>query len=136
MAFYYPRDSDQLDAFYRGEMTSRRLRVLIERLPSESATMTALRNAMSPEEYEEQSQKGEPEKGRWSQLEQLMATAVDALRDLQYITVIASGDGKGKKPKRPQPMRRPGVGGAKPREALTEAHANFLFNMINGDGAA
>jgi len=136
LAFYYHRDSDQLAAYYRGEMTSRRLRVLIERLPAESATMTALRNAMTAEEYEEQAQKGEPEKGRWSQAEQLLAGISDALRDLQYITVIASGDGKGKKPKRPQPMRRPGVGGAKPREALTDAHADFLFKMINGDGAA
>lgn len=117
-------------------MTSRRLRVLIERLPSESATMTALRNAMTPEEREKQAQKGEPEKGRWSQLEQLMATAVDALRDLQYITVVANSDGKGRKPKQPEPLRRPGVGGSKKREALTDAHANFLFNMINGDGAA
>lgn len=98
--------------------------------------MTALRNAMPPEELEKQSQDGEPEKGRWSQSEQLLAALVDGLRDLQYITVVANSDGKGQKPKRPEPMRRPGVGGPKPREALTDEHAQFLFNMINGGAAS
>lgn len=96
--------------------------------------MTALRNAMPPEELEKQSQDGEPEKGRWSQTEQLLAALVDGVRDLQYITVVANSDGKGQ-PKRPEPMRRPGVGGPKKREALTEEHAEFLFNMISGSAA-
>ncbi|MGW6741629.1 hypothetical protein ACWGDX_13035 [Streptomyces sp. NPDC055025] len=117
-------------------MTVRRLRVLIERLPPESATMTALRNAMTAEEHEQLARKGEPEKGRWSQIEQLLAGISDGLRDLQYITVVANSDGKGRKPKRPEPMRRPGVGTSKAREALTDEHANFLFNMINGGGAS
>lgn len=94
--------------------------------------MTALRNAMSAEDFEKQSQDGEPEKGRWSQQEQLLAGISDALRDLQYITVVANSDGKGRRPKRPEPMRRPGVGAPKKREALTDAHAEFLFKMING----
>lgn len=116
----------------------RRLRVLIQRLPPESATMTALRVAMSAEEYEEQARSGEPEKGRWSMDQQLLAGISDALQDLQYITVVANSDGKGRRPKRPEPMRRPGVGAGAPkrRETLTDTHADFLFSMINGGGAA
>ncbi|MEU1434076.1 hypothetical protein ABZ438_08245 [Streptomyces sp. NPDC005786] len=119
-------------------MTSRRLRVLIQRLPPESATMTALRNALTPEEYAEQAQNGEPEKGRWSMDQHLLAGISDALRDLQYITVVANSDGKGRKPTRPEPMRRPGVGAGVPkkREQLTDQHADFLFNMLNPDGGA
>lgn len=98
--------------------------------------MTALRNAMTPEEYEEQAQKGKPEDGRWSMVEQLLAGLTDAVRELQYITVVANSDGKGRKPKRPEPMRRPGVGVPQPREELTDQHAQFLFDMINGGGAA
>lgn len=116
-------------------MTWRQLRVLIQHLPPESATMTGLRNAMPAEEYEQQAQGAEPEKGRWSMDQQLLAGISDALRDLQYITVVANSDGKGRKPKRPEPMRRPGVGGSKKREALTDQHANFLFDMINGGAA-
>lgn len=97
--------------------------------------MTALRNAMPAEELEKQSQGGEPEKGRWSMDQQLLAGISDALRDLQYITVVANSDGKGQKPQRPEPMRRPGVGGPKKREALTSEHAEFLFNMISGGAA-
>jgi hypothetical protein len=100
--------------------------------------MTALRNALTPEEYEEQAKNGTPEKGAWSMDQQLLAGISDAVRDLQYITVVANSDGKGQKPKRPEPMRRPGVGAAvpKPRESLTDEHAAFLFNLLNPEGAA
>lgn len=116
-------------------MTWRQLRVLVTHLPPESHTMTALRNAMPPEELEAQSKDGEPEKGRWSMDQQLLASIADGVRDLQYITVVANSDGKGQKPARPEPMRRPGVGGPKKREALTSEHAEFLFNMISGGAA-
>ena len=97
--------------------------------------MTAIRNAMPPEEYEDQARTVEPEKGRWSIDQQLLAGISDALRDLQYLTVVANSDGKGHKPKRPEPMRRPGVGVPKRQERLTDAHADFLFQMINGGSA-
>lgn len=116
-------------------MTPRRLGVLLQHLPPESHTKTALRNAMTPEEYEEQARKGEPEKGRWSMDQQLLAMIADGLKDLQYITVVANSDGKGRKPQRPEPIRRPGAGGPKKQQALTDKHADFLFNMINGGSA-
>lgn len=119
-------------------MSWRQVRVLIQHLPPESATMTSLRNALTPEEYEEQAKNGKPEQARWSVVEQLLAGITDAVRELQYITVVANSDGKGRKPTRPEPMRRPGVGAGVPkkREQLTDQHADFLFKMLNPDGAA
>lgn len=116
-------------------MTPRRLRVLIERLPPESATMTALRNGLSAEEYEKQARNGKPEEGRWSMAEQLLAGITDALRELQYILVVANSDGKGRKPRRPEPIRRPGVTPKKSRQPMPDAAAERLFQLINGGAA-
>lgn len=116
-------------------MTWRQLRVLIQHLPPESATMTALRNAMTAEEYEEQARKGRPEEGRWSMTEQLLAGITDSLHQLEYILVAVNSDGKGRKPKRPEPMRRPGVGAPKKAAALTDRGAETLFKLINGGAA-
>ncbi|MCX5158077.1 hypothetical protein OOK39_02015 [Streptomyces sp. NBC_00264] len=116
-------------------MTWRQLRVLIQHLPPESATMTALRNAMTPEEYEAQARKGRPEEGQWSMTEQLLAGITDSLHQLEYILVVTNGDGKGRKPKRPEPMRRPGVA-PKQTGGLTDRGAETLFRLINGGSAA
>lgn len=97
--------------------------------------MTALRNALTPEEYEQQARGGKPEEGRWSMVEQLLAGIADSLHQLEYILVLANSDGKGRKPKRPQPMRRPGVGGGKKPDELTDKGREFLFQLINGGAA-
>lgn len=115
-------------------MTWRQLRVLIQHLPPESHTMTALRNGLTPEELEEQGRNGQPEKGRWSMTEQLLAGVTDSLRSLEYILTVANSSGKGPKPKRPEPMRRPGVAGKKPA-ALSTPAAEVLFRLINGGAA-
>lgn len=116
-------------------MTWRQLRVLIQHLPPESATMTALRNAMTAEEYEKQSRRGKPEEGRWSMEEQLLAGITDSLRRLEYILIAVNHDGKGRKPRRPEPMRRPGVGEPAKAAALTDRGAETLFKLINGGAA-
>ncbi|MFJ7998935.1 hypothetical protein ACIQ7D_17565 [Streptomyces sp. NPDC096310] len=112
------------------------MRVLVQHLPPESATTTALRNAMTPEEYEAQAEKGEPEKGRWSQTEQLLAGITDSLRTLEYILIRVNSDGKGRKPKRPEPIRRPGATSKPAREPMSEAASQRLFEIINGGSAA
>lgn len=113
-------------------MSWRRLRVLIQHLPPESATWTALRNAMPEEELAEQADKGEPEKGRWSQLEQLMAGLLDATRRVEYVLILANSDSKAKKPDPPEPVRRPGAKPHRPKIAITDEGAEFLFQLING----
>ena len=112
-------------------MTWRQLRVLIQNLPGESATMTALRNALTDEELAAQADKGEPEKGRWSQSEQLLATAVDALRRVEYVLRCANSEKKDH-PDPPEPLRRPGAGPKATKKRLSEARAQTLLQLING----
>jgi len=103
--------------------------VLIQHLPPESATWTALRNAMSDEELAEQADKGEPEKGRWSQTEQLLASALDAIRRVEYVLICANTEKKSQRPEVPKPTPRPGAKPLKPKVQLSEATADFLFKL-------
>lgn len=116
-------------------MTSRRLRVLIQGLPSDSATLTALRNELSDEELDRQADQGEPEKGRWSQADLLLASAVDALRRVEYVLICANSDGKSRNPPPPEPVARPGAKPRRTKPTLTEAGASKLFELINGGAA-
>ncbi|MCX4816778.1 hypothetical protein OG601_47520 [Streptomyces sp. NBC_01239] len=110
-------------------MTWRRLRVLIQHLPPESATWTALRNSLSDEELAEQADKGEPEKGRWSQQEQLTAALLDATRRVEYVLICANTESKAKLPKTPEPVPRPGAKPPRPKTQLSLASAEFLFQL-------
>lgn len=116
-------------------MSWRRLRVLIQHLPPESATMTALRNGLTDEELAAQAEAGEPEKARWSQMEQLMASVYDRLGHITYVLLLANHSGKGKKPDPPEPLPRPGAKPVQPRPRLTDRGAEFLFDLINGGHA-
>jgi hypothetical protein len=117
-------------------MSWRRLRVLIQNLPAESATWTALRNALTPEEIAEQAGKGEPEKGRWSQTDQLLASMVDALRRVEWVLWVVNIEKKSQRPDPPEPMRRPGAGPKpKKRARLTENSADTLFKLLQGGAA-
>lgn len=111
-------------------MSWRRLRVLIQHLPPESATWTALRNALTPEELAEQAGKGEPEKGRWSQVEQLLAMVADRVARLEYVLVSVNTEKKSQRPKAPEPIRRPGSESVKAKPKLTDAQASHLFEML------
>lgn len=116
-------------------MTSRRLRVLIQGLPPQSATLTALRNALPEEELAEQAEAGEPEKARWSQTELLLASAIDALRRVEYVLICANSDPKKSRPSPPEPIARPGVKARPHKRALTDVAASKLFELINGGAA-
>lgn len=97
--------------------------------------MTALRNAMSDEELAEQAEAGEPEKARWSQLEQLTALNADLLKQVIYVLICANTESKSKRPKPPEPIARPGAKPPKPKPKLSENSANILFDLINGGAA-
>jgi hypothetical protein len=116
-------------------MTWRQLRVLIQHLPPESATWTALRNALSPEEIAEQVERGEPESGQWSQLEQLVAMVADRVARLEWVLWVVNIEHKSKRPDPPEPIRRPGGKPAKRKARLTEGSADRLFQLLNGGAA-
>ena len=116
-------------------MSWRRLRVLIQHLPPESATWTALRNAMPEADLSAQADRGEPEKGRWSQLEQLVAANLDAIRRLEWVLICVNTEKKSQRPDPPEPMRRPGAGPRKKTAKLTDKSANKLFELLQGGAA-
>jgi hypothetical protein len=113
-------------------MTLRRLRVLLERLPPESATMTAIRNAAPA-----LPKGGDSAKAPWSALEVLVGTLVNEHRLWRYEQTLRN-TGKGQsKPKEPEMIRMPGDdkpkdGKGQPRPALTPDQADWLFRHING----
>ncbi|MFD3568435.1 hypothetical protein [Streptomyces sp. NPDC058667] len=109
---------------------------MIQHLPPESSTMTALRNNLSDEELAAQADEGEPEKGRWSQDQQLMAASYDVLRRIEHVLICVNTEKKTAWPARPEPMRRPGAAPKKAqRPTLTQSNADRLFSLINGGAA-
>lgn len=110
--------------------------MFIEHLPSESATKTAMRNAIPEAELERLAEKGEPEKAAWSHQEQLLAAVVDALRRVEYILILANSDKGSRKPKAPEQVPRPGVRQQRKKVApITDSGAERLFKLINGGAA-
>ncbi|QES03577.1 hypothetical protein DEJ43_10665 [Streptomyces venezuelae ATCC 10712] len=98
--------------------------------------MTALRNALTPEELEAQADEGQPEKGRWSQDQQLLASCYDALRRIEHVLICVNTEKKAAWPARPEPLRRPGAAPKKAKTArLTQSNADRLFSLINGGAA-
>ena len=114
VARYWPGRS--LLELYRGEMSWRELRVFLRYLPAESATARAVRGST-------------PDEDAWTLDRQLLASAVDAIRENTFATVKLGGD-----PKRtgrlrpPDPIPRPGVDSKK---------SNVIrFGGRHGSGAA
>ncbi|GAA1064674.1 hypothetical protein GCM10009574_022870 [Streptomyces asiaticus] len=83
----------------------RRLRILIEHLPPESATKTALRNATDPDDLKRASADSRPDQGQWSGVEMLLASLLDAVRQNTAATMAAAGA----KPPEFEPTPRPGI---------------------------
>lgn len=89
---------------------------------------------MTAEELAKQAESGEPEKGRWSQEEQLLATAVDAIRRVEWVLQCVNIEKQSERPDAPEPMRRPGAGPrkAKTKAQLTEKSADTLLKLLQG----
>ncbi|GAA1766231.1 hypothetical protein [Streptomonospora arabica] len=80
LARYYPRDADQFEAFCRGDMTIRRLHVLVSRLPKGSATYAV--------------RAGGRDRADWDELVELTAKAVEAQREANLLYQQANVDDK------------------------------------------
>jgi hypothetical protein len=83
---------DLLD-HYRGRLTARRLRVLIQHLPVESALVRALHG----------------EEAQWGLTEHLLASAVDQLAAGNWMFATVHTPEDGSPPRRPEPVPRPGL---------------------------
>lgn len=115
-----------------GRRTWSWLRVLLQHLPPESNTMTALRNELSDEELAEQAEKGKPENGRWSQTDQLIAMVADRVGALHHVYASTHSS---RKHKPPEPIRRPGAKAAHGKQKLSDEQFTTLAQMLNGGAA-
>lgn len=106
-----------------GFLTWRKLGVLIKHLPPESATMTALRNAVPAELLARESADADPGRAPWSHTQMLVAAQLDTLRLILHVLIAANG---GKPGEPPAPIRRPGIAGEKKRRRLTAAERRQL----------
>jgi len=114
VARYWPGRS--LLELYRGEMSWRELRVFLRHLPPDSATARAVRGSS-------------PEEEAWTLDRQLLASAVDAIREGTFAAVKLHGDPKRTaRLQRPDPIPRPGV---QPRQSNV-----IRFGGRHGSGAA
>jgi hypothetical protein len=129
---YYRTDLRDLWRPGGGEskLTWRRLRVLIDALPGESATKTATRDELSDAELVELSKQVKAH-GAWSHSEYLLAQ----IADLLSWVIFAEYHSQGGKPKPPEPLSRPGVVGKKSR-ALSDEGREYLRKLRANRGAA
>ena len=111
----------------RQKLTWRKLGVLVDHLPPESATITGVRASMTDEELDERSEGGDPAKGRWSSTEMLLAGLIDEVRRFEHIYVSAHVK-QGQAGKPPEPLPRPGVsrGPRRRRSRLTDEQRRKL----------
>lgn len=102
---------------WTGELSWRRLGVLVKFLPPESATKTALRNETPLDSIRKAA--ADSDYGPWSQTDMLLAAVIDLLAWLKWAKTKDGSEGKNA----PEPYPRPGVA----RKAATAA------NVVNLD---
>jgi hypothetical protein len=91
-----------------GGLTYRRVRVLLDRLPPESATKTAMRDEFTDEELAEQAKAHAGENhghGPLTRTDLVLFDLLDALRWIEYGLYRSQGG----KPPEPSPTPRPGL---------------------------
>lgn len=79
--------------------------MLVEHLPPESATKTAIRNSVDPSELDQVADDYRPDLGQWSALEMLLASVRDEIVLSRHVAIAAAG---GRAPEF-HPTPRPGV---------------------------
>jgi hypothetical protein len=106
---------DLLDR-YRGRLSARRLRVLIEHLPRDSALVRALHG----------------EDAEWGLPEHLLAATVDQLAVGNWLFASAHTPENASPPERPTPVSRPGIDEPEPAETATPQQLAAFFGNPQG----
>lgn len=96
-----------------GDLTYRRVRVLLDTLPPQSRTKTAMRERLG-DQVSAPEPGADPGHGAWSHLEMLVAELIDANRMVEH-AVYRSQGGKGSPPAR---YPRPGVKAKRPTSTV------------------
>lgn len=100
--------------------------MLLDGLPQESLTKTAIRDGMTLEQW--QAMPASQAWGPWSHTDHLLARNADLMALVQW-TLVALKAEKGKAPKPPEPMPRPGVGGG-PLAAVAQVERQETLRSI------
>jgi hypothetical protein len=106
-------------------MSLRRLRILIEHLPPESHTKTAMRRAAPPADMAQATEDARPDLAPWSGAEMLLAALLDAVRLNTSVAIAAAGG----KPGEFTPTPRPGIppkNASTGRKSLTDEQRRVL----------
>lgn len=109
-------------------MTWRKLLVLLNHLPPESALNTAVRNNTPESELARSSALADPKKGSWSTIETFLALLIDELRINTWAYIQVHTEGKVAKP---TPISRPGVG-ARTGKLMTLEQAQKIDPRLRG----
>ncbi|QUQ62690.1 hypothetical protein [Kutzneria sp. CA-103260] len=103
---------DLLD-HYRGTLSARRLRVLVQHLPADSNLVRALHG----------------EQADWRLADHLLATVVDQLAVANWLFVSANS-GDGDRPEPPAPLPRPGIEESAATRASTPEEIAAFFGGL------
>lgn len=138
LAHYFPQH-DLRDLWRpRGgtsRLTWRRLAALVDWLPGESATKTAIRDALSDERLAELAAQPRQGHGYWSHGDLRLAAIEDGLNRLVAITLWLAGDRK-KALVLPEPVRRPGVATKSQKRGILSAEGRaYLQHLRDNQGA-
>ena len=74
----------------RQRLSWRKLGVLVDHLPPESATITAMRAGLDDDELADRIKDADPAKGAWSPDQMLLAGIIDELRSFQHLYVASA----------------------------------------------
>lgn len=126
---------------WRGDLSFRRVKVLLDRLPDESCTWSEIRDDLTPEQMAEQQKAvgGKRKHGRWSRTDMLLALLADRLDASNFLQRVH--DAQGDKPARarvlkqkPTPLPRPGVVDEKEIPPMSPEGVSFLEAMRKNRG--
>ncbi len=104
---------DLLD-HYRGTLSARRLRVLVQHLPADSNLVRVLHG----------------EQAGWGLTDHLLATAVDQLAVANWLFVCANNGEDGDRPDPPTPLPRPGIAEPVAERGSTPAEIAAFFGGL------
>ncbi len=107
--------------------------MLIDWLPTDSATKTAIRDSLTDDEIAELAGRDPVGHGRWSRGDLRIAAVEDAVERQTSVMVWLAGDRSGK-PRQPEPVRRPGIA-AKKRPVLSDEGRAYLQYLREHQGA-
>lgn len=116
-------------------LTWRRLALMYDRLPPESATRTAETNALGEERLAELGRQRRDGFGAWSHVEMRLAAIEDALRSLDYHLLLINTERQHRSRLRPpEPVHRPGIVRKRRRQQTAESR-ELLRYMREHNGA-